>query len=92
MREMGQGRHHGGKERRKGVVVWGWITWVVVGLVVWVVVALLVGVVIGRAVRGRDRQVPRSPSERMPTPRPPDGAVAPGTSPALLRQPPERTP
>ncbi len=72
--------------------MWAWITWVVVGLAVWVVVALLVGVVIGRAVRGRDRQIPRSAAERTPTSRSPDRAADPGTPSPLLRQPPERTP
>jgi hypothetical protein len=72
--------------------VWGWVTWVVVGLAVWVVVALVVAVVIGRAVRARDRQVPRSATERMPAPRAPGRSADPDGPSPLLSQPPERTP
>ena len=37
------------------------IGWIVVGLVVWMAIAAAVAVLIGRAIRMRDRQVPRPP-------------------------------
>ena len=37
------------------------VGWIVVGLMVWMAVAAVVAVLIGRAIRMRDRQVPRPP-------------------------------
>lgn len=35
------------------------LTWIIVGAIAWMAVAAVVGVLVGRAVRMRDRQVPR---------------------------------
>jgi hypothetical protein len=63
----GEYRH---EHRRRGNVVWGWLTWIAVAVAAWVVVAALVGVLLGRAVRHRDQQVPHDDVEvPFPTPR-----------------------
>lgn len=69
----------------------GWATWIGAVLVAWVVVAIAVALLLGRVVRHRERQVPRSPAPPpVPRPRTPPDAGGPEGPPALLDQPPER--
>lgn len=45
-------------------MTFGWIGWAVVVPAAWFAVASLVGTLLGRAVRRRDRQIPRRADEQ----------------------------
>ncbi len=53
------------------------VEWVLVAVVAWCAVAVVVGLLVGRAVRMRDRQVPRTGPTSDPPPVAPHAASAP---------------
>jgi hypothetical protein len=54
-----------GATSTQGVVISA-VGWIVIGVAAWLVVALIVGVLIGRMIRRRDAQVPRSETSAAP--------------------------
>ncbi|MGD9987445.1 hypothetical protein [Pseudonocardia sp.] len=60
------------------------IGWILVGVAAWIVVAVIVVILLGRMIRARDAQVPRSPAEPV-TPQPPAVVDGPSGDPPVGR-------